>query len=119
MFPLNSCVTLPQTQPMKNALQPIEPGDIAQMQHLDKDTMTAQLKLFILDLLAHDFNKLCGLMYRHDVNEKRFNEALNLPNDDARATEIALLVIEREMLKIKTRAQYSRERDKNKLNEKR
>ncbi|HQO49323.1 MAG TPA: hypothetical protein PK939_02765 [Bacteroidales bacterium] len=101
----------------KNALQPIEPGEIVHLQNIDRETLAARLKLFVLDLLANDFSRLCSLMYRHDVNEGRFNEALSLPNDDARAEEIARLVIDRELLKIKTRALYAREKNKNQLDE--
>lgn len=100
---------------MKNALQPIEPGDIVNLQHIDRETLAAQLKLFVIDLLGHDFSRLCALMYRHDVNERLFNEALGLPNDDARAEEIARLIIDRELMKIKTRALYSKDKNRNRL----
>ncbi|PKP51583.1 MAG: hypothetical protein CVT92_12395 [Bacteroidetes bacterium HGW-Bacteroidetes-1] len=98
---------------MEYPIQPIEPADIAKLQHLDRETLLQQLKLFIIDLLIHDFERLCALMYRHDVNERLFNEALMCSTDDQRAEAIANLVIDREMLKIKTRAAYSRNNPKN------
>ncbi len=102
---------------MNQHLQPIEPADIGHLQHLDRETLTARLKLFIGELLQHDFGRLCTLMYRHDVNENRFNEALSLPTDEDRAEAIAGLVIDRELLKIKTRAMYARDKNKNTLKE--
>lgn len=102
---------------MDHPLQPIEPADIAKNLHLDQETLHQQLKLFILDLLQHDFERLCALMYRHDVHETKFNEALSLPTDQERAGIIAHLVIDREILKMKTRAAYSREKNKNTLKE--
>jgi hypothetical protein len=100
---------------MENQLQPIEPADIAKLSHLDRDTLASKLKIFIADLLEHDFERLCALMYRHDVNESKFNLALMLRTDDERAEAIANLVIDRELAKMETRAAYAREKNKNKL----
>ena len=102
---------------MNSGLKPIEPADIAKLQHIDRSTMIQQLKIFIFDLLQHDFERLCALTYRHDVNEQFFNDALSLPNDDARAEAISILIIEREMLKIETRAKYSK-KSQNEINSK-
>jgi hypothetical protein len=102
---------------MEQALQPIEPSDISRLQHLDRETLTDQLQLFIYDLLQHDFERLCALMYRHDVNEFLFNQALSLSRDDERARAIAGLVIDRELLKIKTRALYASKKNKNALDQ--
>ncbi len=98
---------------MDYPLQPLEPADIAKNLHLDRETLHQQLKLFIFDLLEHDFERLCALMYRHDVHESKFNAALGLSNDHERAGAIAHLVIDREILKMNTRAAYSREKNKN------
>lgn len=97
---------------MEYPIQPIEPSDIAKLQHLDRATLQEQLKLFIFDLLQHDFERLCALMYRHDVNEALFNKALMLATDAERAEAIAGLVIDREMLKIKTRERFSKNSQK-------
>lgn len=102
---------------MDHPLQPFEPADIAKNLHLDRETLHQQLKLFIFDLLEHDFERLCALMYRHDVHESKFNEALGLPNDQERAAAIAHLVIDREILKRNTRAAYSLEKNKNAIKE--
>lgn len=102
---------------MSQALHPIEPADVSRMAHLDRDTLTAQLKLFIFDLLEHDFERLCSLMYRHDVKESLFNAALSLPTDDLRAEAIAILVIDRELAKMATRAAYSKSKNKPSIEE--
>ncbi len=102
---------------MENQLQPIEPADIARLSYLGRETLASQLKLFVLDLLEHDFERLCALMYRHDVNESKFNLALMLRTDNERAEAIANLVIDRELAKMETRAAYAREKNKNKLND--
>lgn len=102
---------------MSKSLQPIEPADVSKMAHLDRETLTAQLKLFIFDLLQHDFERLCSLMYRHDVKESLFNEALALPDDHRRAEVIAGLVIDRELAKMATRAAYAKSKNKPSIEE--
>jgi hypothetical protein len=100
---------------MENEIQPIDPSEIVHLEHIDEDLLLKRLTLFIYDLLQHNFEKLCALMYRHDVNEKLFNEALLLPNDEERAKAIARIVIEREMLKMKTREMYRKHKNENRL----
>ncbi len=89
-------------------LSPIEPGEIARLNNLSYNELHSRLKLFLRDLLEHDFERLCALMYRHDVSEIRFHEALQRKTDDERAAEIATLVIEREKQKIATRTAYAK-----------
>lgn len=83
---------------------------------LDRNALRDKLQLFIGDLLQHDFERLNALMYRHDVNEKAFNEALGLPTDRERSFAIAELVIERELQKMETRAAYAKAKNKDRLN---
>lgn len=83
---------------------------------MDRTTMEQLIAGFVEDLLRRDFAHLCQLMYRHDVDERRFNEALQQPDDAARAREIARLVVDRELLKMKTRAAYARWKQRNQLN---
>jgi len=89
-------------------LIPIEPGQIAKLSNLSYNELHARLKLFLLDLLEHDFERLCALMYRHDVSEIHFNEALKRKTDNERADVIANLVNEREKQKMATRAAYAK-----------
>ncbi|HMM12334.1 MAG TPA: hypothetical protein PKE03_09610 [Bacteroidales bacterium] len=78
---------------------------------MDRETMEAKIADYIATLLKNDFGYLCQLMYRHDVDERRFNDALQMPDDASRAKEIARLVVDRELLKMKTRAAYSRHKN--------
>lgn len=82
---------------------------------LDRNALRDKLRLFIGDLLQHDFERLCVLMYRHDVNESAFNEALGLPTDQERIFAIADLVIDRELQKMETRAAYAKAKNKDLL----
>jgi hypothetical protein len=102
---------------MENEILPIDPSEIIHLEHIDEDILHKRLTLFIYDLLQHNFEKLCALMYRHDVKENLFNAALLLPNDEERAKAIARIVIEREMLKMKTREMYRTYKNGNRLKE--
>ncbi|MBZ0243066.1 MAG: hypothetical protein K8F24_07625 [Bacteroidales bacterium] len=94
------------------ALEPLNPARISKLESLSYKELHARIKLHILDLLQHDFEQLAALMYRHDVSESRFNKALQLPNDNQRADDIATLVIEREKQKIATRLAYAKQKAK-------
>ena len=100
---------------MSQTLQPLDPFDISHLAHLDRETLKARLKLFIHELLQHDFERLCSLMYRHDVKESLFNEALLLSTDVLRAGMIAELVIERELEKVAMRVAYARSKKRTEL----
>ena len=73
---------------------------------LSRDELRKRLQGFIADLLEHDFQKLCNLIYRHDVKEEKFRQALQSSNIKEQAYEIAELVIERELQKVETRKAY-------------
>ena len=66
-------------------------------------------------LIKDDFEKLVGYLYRIDVNEQKLKTLLQqYANEDA-GNIIALLIIERQEQKIRSRKQYS-QRD-NDINE--
>lgn len=102
---------------MDNQLVPIDPAEITRLKHIDREEIHARLKLFIADLLVHDFERLCSLMYRHDVNEALFGKALSLPTDEERADVIAHLVIDRELKKMQTRAAYAKSKKDNRIDQ--
>jgi hypothetical protein len=102
---------------MDNQLVPIDPAEIARLKHIDREEIHARLKLFIADLLVHDFERLCSLMYRHDVNEALFGKALSLPTDEERADVIAHLVIDRELKKTQTRAAYAKSKKDDRIDQ--
>ena len=73
---------------------------------LDRNEIHARLKVYIADLLDHNFDKLCNMMYRHDVPESRFHAALEAGSTDSSADLLADIVIERELQKMETRRAY-------------
>ena len=81
---------------------------------LSRNELEMRLHTFISELLAHDFEKLCNLIYRHDVEETKFNNALQLPDIDDQAWKITHLVIDREMEKVKMRKAYKEYKDEQK-----
>lgn len=94
---------------MIHDLNHIEPADIIKSEHLDREALAARLRPYILELLQNDFEKLCAIMYRHDVNERLFNHALALPDDEGRSVMITELVIDRELTKRAFREKYKQE----------
>lgn len=73
---------------------------------LSRNELEIRMHVFISNLLINDFEKLCNLIYRHDVSETKFNTALQLPDIEDQAWKITHLVIEREMEKVKMRKAY-------------
>lgn len=84
---------------------------------LNRDELKLRLKLFITDLLENNFEKLCAMIYRHDVLESKFNRALEGGTIDEQATRIAGLVLERELEKVETRRKYKSQKEENRLKE--
>ncbi|MBE0651508.1 MAG: hypothetical protein IH595_11800 [Bacteroidales bacterium] len=81
----------------------------------DDKKLHQKMTLYVQDLLIHDFQKLCHLIYRHDVNEKKFLAAVQIPDIDSQASCIADLIIEREKEKMITRQAYQKyKKDQNK-----
>ena len=73
---------------------------------LSRNELEIRLHEFISNLLINDFEKLCNLIYRHDVSETKFSSALKMPGVDEQAWRITHLVIDREMEKVKMRKAY-------------
>ncbi|WP_299463434.1 hypothetical protein [uncultured Microscilla sp.] len=72
----------------------------------DYEALVAQLTPFIQALLNDEFERLLQIMYRIDVSETLFRAALGHPNPDEIAAAIARLVVDRQLQKVKIRAQY-------------
>ena len=69
----------------------------------------AELSDYINTLIKNDFDKLIAYLYRIDVNEQKLKTLLQqFPLQDA-GNIIALLIIERQEQKIKTRKQFSQQ----------
>ncbi len=85
----------------------------ADYERMDRKELHHRLKFYIAEMLEHNFEKLCNMMYRHDVPELQFNEALDAATLDKQADKLANVVIEREMLKVETRRAYRKTKNSN------
>ena len=65
------------------------------------------LTIAIGSMLDREFNKLLNLLYRVDIEESLVAEALHAENPSEVASELARLVIDREMKKVESRKKYS------------
>lgn len=73
------------------------------------ETLQQQLALYINELIKNDFEKLVTLLYRIDVSEQKLKHFLiGNPSEDA-GKIIADLIIERQLQKIKSRQETSRD----------
>jgi len=79
-------------------------------EHLDLNTLHEKLSLLVAYLMEHDMHRLLNAMYRLDVSETRFHEAMQSESKQEAAIRIADLIIEREMQKVKTRLHYRKHR---------
>ena len=79
---------------------------------VSREELKRRLTIFISELLETNFEKLCSMVYRHDVSEARFNHVLQSGSIKEQAEKLSDLVIERELEKVKSRQAYRREKDK-------
>ncbi len=70
----------------------------------DFEVAFKKLEKAILYFLDHKFERLLQIMYRLDIDEKKFKDALN---SNKPSESIAKLVIEREIQKVNFRKMYS------------
>lgn len=97
----------------KNEIQyPLDEPIAKDYETLSRDELQNRLQVFVADLLENNFEKLCNMIYRHDVSENKFNEALQGGTINDQADRIATLVLDREMEKVKTRQAYKSEQKK-------
>ena len=85
----------------------------AEYETLGREELKFRLKVYIEDLLLNNFEKLCNVIYRHDVEERKFNEALQADNISQQADKIADLVIDRELQKVESRKVYRKYKEEN------
>ncbi len=82
---------------------------------LSRGELLLRLQMFIADLLENNFEKLCNMIYRHDVPEGKFRAALQQGSTHEQAALIAGLVLERELQKAASRRAYKKQKQLNKL----
>ncbi|MFP6581737.1 MAG: hypothetical protein VCD00_04200 [Candidatus Hydrogenedentota bacterium] len=71
-----------------------------------RDRLLAALADRVSELLDKDMHRLSTAMYTLDIDESRFQDALDLRGVDTKATAVAELILERELQKILTRRRY-------------
>jgi len=70
------------------------------------------LKERIVDLLGHDMQTLVTAMYRLDISERKFEQAMSLSGFDRIAEALARTVLERELQRIRSRQSYEQQQPK-------
>lgn len=75
------------------------------------DEIRKALTAHINDLINNDFDKLVSTLYRIDVNENKIRHLLDQQQGENAAGLIAGLVLERQLQKIRSRQEYSGDRD--------
>ena len=70
-----------------------------------------KLSAHINHLINHDFQQLVMLLYRIDVSENKLRNLLKENQNEDAGNTIAELIIERQLQKIKTRKEFSREKN--------
>jgi hypothetical protein len=78
------------------------PGDVQP----SLDRLLAALAERVRQLLDSDSSNLATAMYTLDIDELRFQTAMNLPGNDMKSTAVAELILERESQKIESRRRY-------------
>ena len=77
--------------------------------HASEADLIELLSQKINDLILHDFNKLIAILYRADISEKKLNALLQQASDEPAGKLIAILFIERQLQKIKSRQENRRD----------
>ena len=70
------------------------------------EEVLAYLEGAISHLLDHDFERLLQIMYRIDIDENRFKEVFQSEESKEIVAKLARMVLDRELEKVRTRAEY-------------
>ena len=81
--------------------------DLALPEDLIFDQVRLKLQVAISSMIANDFQKLAGILYRVDVNERKLKYLLQENVGQDAAVIIADLIIERQLEKIESRKKFS------------
>jgi hypothetical protein len=73
---------------------------------LSMDELKEQLTQYINQLINTDFEKLIFYLYRIDVHEEKMKQLLQKQEGENAAALIAQLIIDRQLQKIKSRAEF-------------
>ncbi len=72
-----------------------------------RSALEAWLAAQLAPLLDHQFERLAQLMYRLDVPETRFHEAMAAADTPGRAEALARLMVDRELVRLDMRRRFS------------
>ena len=97
---------------MSNNLQQIIPSinnelALALPEQLNMHELEEQLTQHINHLINTDFEKLVYYLYRIDVNETKMKQLLQQQQGENAAQLIARLIIDRQLQKVKSRAEHN------------
>lgn len=81
---------------------------IVSEESVDLNTIHKKLGMLVAYLLENDMHRLLNAMYRLDVSEAKFHDAMQAESKEEAISQIANLIIEREMQKVKTRLHYKK-----------
>jgi molybdopterin-biosynthesis enzyme MoeA-like protein len=100
--------------PHKNIVSAIrETLNIELQEGLSPDELRKIIAGYINPLITNNFNKLISILYRLDINESKLKQLLtDNPAEDA-GMIIADLIIERQIQKLKSRAQFHKKGENN------
>lgn len=73
---------------------------------LTKNDLKSHLQFAIAWYIESDFHALVNIFYRLDIHEQKFNAIMDTQMGDELTSNLADLVLEREMQKAKTRLEY-------------
>ena len=85
--------------------------DLALPENTSFEEMREQLRSAISVLIAGDFQQLIYVLYRVDVNERKLKYLLQENVGEDAAVIITDLIIERQLEKIKSRREFTRQDD--------
>jgi hypothetical protein len=72
----------------------------------DEKIFVVALASEINSLILSDFEKLVQLLYRLDINEHKLKQTLKEQDNDEAGMIIALMIVERQLQKIRSRQQF-------------
>lgn len=76
-----------------------------------RPALLQRLALQINHLIQADFHRLVASLYRLDISESKLKQTLEENTDKDAGELIAMLVVERQLQKLKTRQQFKSTRD--------
>jgi len=84
------------------------PETWASISEAEKARFYEMLAERIREMMDESFEQLLAALYRFDVDERKAQQAFSEPNREAIARHLAVLIVERQLQRLRTRAQRDR-----------